>query len=579
MSRVTKIWLFAALLFVVYAVLVWFLAPLTGLAGRDAWLLRGGLWLLGLVAAVAVAWYLHRKARAEAGEPVVPLDADNDEIDAAVATAQERLAAARAGGGRLGALPAVLVLGPAGSAKTTMIVRSGLEPELLAGEVFRGEQIAPTRLVNLWYARGAQGGAGNGAAGTVGTVFAEAGGQVTADAGRRARLLQRLRPQRLGAALGRGGQAPRLAVVCFPCDEFLKAGATDAVPAAARQLRAALAETADALGIRLPVYVLFTKMDRVPGFADFVQNLSRDEVREVLGTTLPAAGAEGVYAERETARLSEAFRQLVESLAARRLTVLPREHAAERKPGAYEFPRELRKLAPLAVQFLVELGRPSQLAVSQFVRGFYFTGVRAIVITEQAGGAAVIAAPNAAAGVAPAVASGATSVFGGLRAPGTPGAPAAVPAAPAATRKKPQWVFLERLFPEVVLADEAAHRATEAGTRVSGMRRAMLAAAALLLVALGGAFTLSWAGNRRLERRTIRAVQATAPAATATPNTAVAALPEADALRRLDSLRAEVARLGEYGRDGAPLRLRWGLYAGDRIQPDARRAYFARFER
>ena len=455
MSRVTKIWLVAALLFVLYAVLVWFLAPLTGLTGRNAWLLRGGLWLLGLVAALAVAWYLHRKARAEAGEPAGPLDADNDEIDAAVAAAQARLAATRAsGGGKLGALPTVLVMGPAGSAKSTMIVRSGLEPELLAGEVFRGEQIAPTRLVNLWYA------SGRGAAGSPGTVFDEAGGQVTADPSRRQRLLQRLRPQRLSAALGRGGQAPRLAVVCFPCDEFLKPGSTDAVPAAARALRAALAEAAEALGIRLPVYVLFTKMDRVPGFADFVQNLSRDEVREVLGATLPAAGAEGVYAERETARLSDAFRQLFESLAARRLAVLPREHAAERKPGAYEFPRELRKLAPLAVQFLVELGRPSQLAVSQFVRGFYFTGVRAVVISEQAGGGAVVAASTS----APSAASGATSVFGGLKAPGTP-APAA-PVAAQATKKKPQWVYLERIFPDVILADQAARRATEGGTRV-----------------------------------------------------------------------------------------------------------------
>ncbi|HEU4628703.1 MAG TPA: ImcF-related family protein [Gemmatimonadaceae bacterium] len=579
MSRVTKIWLLTALLLLVYAVLVWFLAPLTGLTGRDAWVLRGGLWLLGLVAAVAVGWYLHRKARAEAGA-AAPADADVAEIDAAVATAQERLAAAKlAGGARLGALPAVLVLGPAGGAKTTMIVRSGLEPELLAGEVFRGEQIVPTRLVNLWYVRGP------GSGGASGAILAEAGGQVATEAPKRTRLLQRLQPLRLGAALGRGAQAPRLAVVCFPCDEFLKPGSTDSVPAAARQLRAVLAETAEALGIRLPVYVLFTKMDRVPGFADFVQNLSRDEVREVLGTTLPAVTGDGIYAERETARLSEAFRQLVESLAARRLAVLPREHAAERKPGAYEFPREVRKIAPLAVQFLVELGRPSQLAVSPFVRGFYFTGVRAVVITEQAGGgAAVVAAPGAPA--APQAASGATSVFGALRTPGAAGGPAApaVPAAAPVTRKKPQWVFLERVFPEVVLADEAARRATEAGTRVSGMRRALLAAAALLFVLLGGAFTLSWAGNRGIARRTIRAVQATTPAAgavgaPAAPDAALGALPDVDALRRLDSLRAEVARLGEYGRDGAPLRLRWGLYTGDRLYPDARRAYFARFER
>lgn len=557
MSRIAKIWLWSALAFVVYAVLIIFVPSLLGLTGGDAWLLRGGLWLLGMVVAGVTVWYLVRRARAEAAAGVEPLDADNDEIDAAVAAAQQRLAASKvAGGARLGALPAVLVLGPPGSTKTTILMRSGIEPELLAGEAQRGDQIVPTRLVNLWYAQGA--------------VFAEAGGAVTADAGRRQRLLSRLRATSLGAALGRGALSSRVAVVCFPCDEFLKPGSTESVPAAGRQLRAALAEAAETLGIRLPVYVIFTKLDRVPGFPDFVQNLSRDEVREVLGATLPALpDAGGTYAERETARLAQAFRGLFESLAARRLVVLPREHAAERKPGAYEFPRELRKLAPLATQFLVELGRPSQLAVSPFVRGFYFTGVRAIQVAEQA------AVQAAAVGSAPA-AAGATGVFGAVR--GAPTAPA-VPAA-AVTRRKPQWVFLERIFPDVVLADQSALRATTGGTRVSGMRRAMFAAAALLLLAVGVGVTVSWAGNRGLTGDTSAAAQSLQSTASATSAAAAAgALPDADVMARLDSLRAQLVRLNEYERDGAPVRLRWGLYTGERIRPDARRLYFAAFDR
>lgn len=553
MSRPAKIWLFAGLSVLLYAVLVWFLATWLGLQGGDAWVLRGGLWLLGVVAAGAVVWYLLKKHRAAAGA-AAPLDAAN-EIDALVGAAQQRLAQSRvAGGARFGALPAVLVVGPAGSTKSTAIVRSGLEPELLAGEVFRGEQIAPTPLLNLWYARGA--------------VWAEAAGAVTGDPARRARFFERLRATSLGAALGRGAQAPRVAVVCFPCDEFVKPGSTDAVPAAARQLRAVLAEAAQTMGVKLPVYVVFTKADRVPGFAEYVQNLTRDEVREPLGATLPAAADDGsVYADRETARWTDAFRRLYERLAQWRLAVLPREHAAERKPGAYEFPREVRKLAPLAVQFLVELGRPSQLTVSPFVRGFYFVGVRAVLVSESAGGAPAVAQP-----AAPQT-SGATSVFGAYRAPG---APAAAPAA-AVTTKKPQWVFLDRLFPEVVLADRSALAATAGGTRVSGLRRAMLAAAALLALFVGGAFTVSWASNRGLADRAMTAAQAALPATA--PAREPLALPAVDELRRLDSLRAVVTQLDTFARDGAPLHLRWGLYVGNRLEPDARRLYWAAFER
>jgi type VI secretion system protein ImpL len=564
MLNSVKLMIGAAVGFSLYAVLVYFIPGLAGLDGQVAWILRLVLTAIG---AAVIGYIAYRKdqqnreaAEAEEGEGDggVPVDASNDEIDAAVVAAQQRLTGAKlAGGGKIGTLPAVLLFGPEGSTKTTTVVRAGVEPELLAGEVFHGDQIVPTSGINLWYARGA--------------VFAEASGGVTADAGRRARFLQRLRPQSLGAALGRGSLAPRVAVVCFPCDEFLKPGSTEAVPAAARQLRQAMGEAAEKLGIKLPVYVLFTKADRVPGFADYVQNLNRDEVREPLGATLPTMEVTGTYAEQQTARLTEAFRRLYESLATRRLLVLHREHAAERKPGAYEFPREFRKIAPLAMQFLVELGRPSQLAVSQYVRGFYFTGVRAIVVNEQ------VAAPAPAASGSSSIA-GATGVFGALRAPHGGVAPAA-PAA-AVQKKKPQWVFLERLFPEIVLADQAALSATTGGTSVSGLRRSMLAAAAVLALVVGAGFTISYFGNRALERDTIAAGEgargATVAAAAAG---AAAALPEADALHRLDSLRLMVARLGEYRVEGAPLRLRWALYAGNKIEPDARVLYFQEFER
>jgi len=80
--------------------------------------------------------------------------------------------------------------------------------------------------------------------------------------------------------------------------------------------------------------------------------MSKDEAAEVLGTTLPLRSlSAGVYADEETKRLTKAFDEIFYSLAERRILLLPREHEGEKLPGIYEFPRELRKLRTVLVQF------------------------------------------------------------------------------------------------------------------------------------------------------------------------------------------------------------------------------------
>src|SRR5262249_26767881 len=132
------------------------------------------------------------------------------------------------------------------------------------------------------------------------------------------------------------------------------------------------------LGISFPVYVLFTRADRLPFFSEFVRNLTREESGQAVGVTLPmhSASGGGVYADETTQRLTIAFNQLFHSLCDQRLQLLPRETAPENTPAAYEFPREFRKLRTTLVQFLVDIGRPSQLRASPFLRGFYFSGLR-----------------------------------------------------------------------------------------------------------------------------------------------------------------------------------------------------------
>ena len=544
----TKTWIFTAVSFAVFLLIGWLVPALMHLEGGEGWILRGGIWFLGLVATLLIFLFFNAKAKAAPAEPQA-----RDEIDVVFAAARSRLASAKGkAGARFGRMPLIIVAGPGGSAKTTVITRSGMEPELLAGEVHRGDAIVPTSSINLWFAQN--------------NLVLEAGGKVAGDAARWKRLIRRIQPNRLAAAFTRGRQAPRVALICIGCDELLKPGASESVPAIAQRLRARLAEVSQQIGIRLPVYVVFTKTDRLPYFEDYVRSLTRAEALDVLGVTLtlPPTGAVGNYAERESRRLADAFSVLFRGMALRRLDLLARENAEEVRAGAYEFPREFRKISDLATQFLLDLCRPSQLGVSPFLRGFYFSGVRPVFVHDVGAGSETPRAMDAAR-------SGmdATGVFD----PRMLQQAAAAPERPAAgSRKVPEWAFLERVFADIILKDDVARGVTGGGTRVNMLRRASVLAAAIACLVLATGFTVSFFANRAMLRDVGRAVEGARAIAS------VGQLPDPETLLGLDSLRARAERLDRYAADGHPLRLDWGLYAGNRMQPDVRRLYFDRFE-
>ncbi|HUS08497.1 MAG TPA: ImcF-related family protein, partial [Bryobacteraceae bacterium] len=368
----------------------------------------------------------------------------------------------------------------------------------------------------------------------------------------------------LKSVVGGSTQSPRAALLCFDCERFLQAAGTDQLAVTARNLQARLGDISQTLGISLPVYVLFSRTDRIPFFSDYVRTLSNEEATQVLGATLPLRGAQssGVYAEDETQRLNAAFNSLFHNLCDKRVDFMPRENDAEKQPGAYEFPREFRKLRSALVQFLVDVCRPSQLRASPFLRGFYFSGVRPVVVNE-------MSVPETPRPAAQAAHSGsATGIF---NVPRAQQAPAAQPQF-VGTKKVPQWLFLSHLFHGVILQDRAAMGASGSSTKTSKLQRFLLAALALLCVLVSVAFLVSWMGNRKLVNTAVAAAQAI-PASEASGSN----LPSAEALKRLDNLRESLEELTGYHRDGAPLRLRGGLYTGDDLYPLVRKTYYTRF--
>jgi type VI secretion system protein ImpL len=504
-------------------------------------LIRGGILAIGIALAVIVLLYMRARMRAKQDAEAA---SGCEDIDQAFAAAVKHLSAARlAKDTRIGRMPLMLVIGPAGSTKTSVLTHSGLDPELLAGEVMRGDTVMATDPLNLWYAQG--------------VVIVEAGGRLLEDERRWRRLMHHIRPSRVAAAFGRRQQPARFAVLCIGCDEFQKPGASQNLAAAARTIRTRLGEAAQLLGIRLPVYTLFTRADRLPYFPEYVRSFTTEEAQQVLGATLPLdLDSSGTWAEREARRLNEAFARIVRALTARRLDVLLRESEESTRAAAYEFPRELRRIAEPAVQLLLDIFRPSQLSVHAFLRGFYFTGVRPIILRDLA----AQASPQAS---APVLQSGATQVF---NAAAMLQQVQQVPVIGPTGRKVPQWVFVDRLFRDVMLADRTVATITGGGARVDLLRRSLVGgvAAAAIVFALG--FTTSYASNRGMltDAKTVAT-----SAANEQPRDA------RGELLVLDSLREQLVDL----RGHSPVLSGWFLSRHDEAREALRAQYFERLQR
>ncbi len=536
-------------------ILAWALPPLTGLAPQRVLALQLILTITSLAIAGAILWYSTRKKQsAEKSRGKGSDDSSQAQIESVLREAEAKLASSTLRT-RLSQMPVILVIGPDNTAKTTVVLRSGIDPELLAGQVSQEGAVMPTGIANAWLSKEA--------------VLIEVGPGVQAEATTWEALARHIQPGKLGSAVRKSHRAPRAVVVCYESENLLKAGASEAVDEAAKNIRSQLYRLSASLGINLPVYVLFTKLDRVAFFSDYVRNFDSQESSQVLGATLTAGKTNsGVYGEREAARLTDELQRLALSLSEKRTELLAREGDLDASLSAYEFPREFRKLRGAAVKFLLELCRPSQLSIGPFLRGFYFSGVRPVVVNDEV--AAEIERPYTTAPVTP-VNPDATSIFNYR--------PAASPAstqpqsARVARRRIPEWVFLPRFFPEVVLGDRSALSASASSTKANLPRRLFLAATLAIAAFLLGATTISFLKNRGLVD-SVRQAAVDVSSDVSSPASAVSV----ESLTRLDRLRQALVQLTEYENTHPPLTMRWGLYMGSKLLPSARTLYFARFK-
>ncbi len=535
--------------FAAYLVLIALLALGLHFTGARLVLFCAILGALGLLALVATLWYINRVNAGGGG--AADSSPDIIHLRALMRDADRRIhQAGRPGVKSLSALPLLYVIGDQNSAKTQTVLRSGLDPELLAGAVYQDQQVAATQLVNLWLA-------GNWA-------IAESGGAMLQQQPLWMQFIKGTRPARLGSVFSKNSRLPaRIALVCVSVERILAPNTIEQIRTLAQELNQKLRQLSQTLGVALPVYVLFTKLDRIGSFSEYANRLTEEEVQLPVGSLLPALEANsGVYSEAAAAAIAEQFDQLVFALSEFRVEALSRGGELPELARAYEFPRDLRKLRQGMISFLVELARPSQIGVNPFLRGFFYSGMRAHFVQSVLDVGLASARPQRA------LNTDATQAFSFST---LQNQPAERQSQSPAMRKEPQWVFLPQLISRTVLADTLALEASRESVRTDLLRRTLLGCTAAGMMILLALTTISFVNNRNLAQR----VSSTAILPVMTP--ATGALAAREDLENLEKLRVVLDLLEQNHRDGAPKLYRMGLYSGDDLMPYTCQAYTAKF--
>jgi len=545
------VYLLVFVVILVAALLAFGLAALLHLQGIWYIVFVAVILVLG-IAAAGIILYLHFKKKKERpGEVDASGTGATAELDLLLNDANRKLKTSQQGAKTLNSMPLIYVLGDAGTAKTTQVMRSGLDPELLGGTAPRSGEAAPTPLVNLWFTRAA--------------AILEAGESIRQSSALFTRMIERTRPKAYKSAFGEGASS-RVAVVCLSAEQLQAADAGASLMASARATGTQLREISRLLGTPLPVYVIITKLDRVPHFGDFVRNLSNEEAGQILGVPLAKSDASaGVYAERATSQLTGVLDALGYTLGEFRVEMLSRETDPRNAPGVYEFPREFGKLRKSLNQYLVELCKPSHLSVNPYLRGFYFTGIRAQLI-ERMSSPAPVQDEDTQIGAD----AGATQYLK-LSLGKSPAANRPAPQPQMVSTRVPQWTFLPRLFPQVILGDKSAQSATQQTAPARLFRRILFGTLAFLFLVYTVLLAISYFNNAEIEHNILSAAHALPLTSGSNPS------PSTADLQALDQLRQTILQLDGFAKDGIPLTYRFGLYQGDKLDVRARRVYFDRF--
>ncbi|MHB9837733.1 type VI secretion system membrane subunit TssM [Paraburkholderia terrae] len=358
------------------ALIVWIEGPLLAFAGKAPlesassrwiviavlfalWVLYWGVrWLIVRLANVkftrVVAEEAPQPGRKESEADVAAL---KQRFDEAMTILRKARVKGRFGSQYVYQLPWYMFVGAPGTGKTTALLHSGLKfplAERLGKQAVGG--VGGTRNCDWWF--------------TDDAVLLDTAGRFTtqdsfAEADQAAwggflQLLRKYRPRRPLNGV----------IVALSVQDLLQLSDTQrAVQAGA--VRERLKELYTRLGMRFPVYVVVTKCDLLAGFAEFFDDLGRDEREQVWGVTFPYVAQGGP--DEALASFPGEFAALEKQLQARVLHRMQQETDTRRRALVYGFPQQFAGLENMLTGFLQETFSTSRFDEAALLRGVYFT--------------------------------------------------------------------------------------------------------------------------------------------------------------------------------------------------------------
>jgi type VI secretion system protein ImpL len=469
------------------------------------------LWAAGatvLVALALVLVLLLRRKKKTSSKPQGEVEPATDSralasMRSAVDRSLQILRGSKLGGGVL-ALPWYLVVGPAYAGKTALLRHCGLGfPLPPAGASGRGPP--STAHSDFWMCNEA--------------VLLDTSGRYFSDEAAHPEWLAFLEHVRRSRS-----NVPVDGVLLALSAADLLGATEEGIGALGKALRQRLDEVGRGMDAVVPVYLVVTKADRLPGFVESFADFRKGDRSQVWGFTFDDAA--GLLPR---AALESRFDEWVEVAQARSLFRLGQERALPVRERIYQLPQQLNALRGPLGGLAEQLLAPSVFQDVPAVRGVFFTSAC------QDG----VLADGVMASVAQKL-----------------GLPAEQPAgAPVAQSKS---FFIHDLIARVAVGDVGLRRPS-----ARQMRRRQWATLALVAATFALALLLTlppliaYLRNRDLLQGLLQASEAAASSSDSVEL----------AMERMAPVREQLELLERYQAEGPPLAMRFGMYQGEEVLP------------